>query len=102
MKMKKIIRREKRTHWWYGDVIASFLFAYYVKFGNLYLSEALTCITRIVSQFRYETSKANKQSLMDKAGDLGIIQMINQATSPTFFLAETRDIIKDCLFSTPI
>lgn len=91
---KRLLEGKKRTHWWYGDVIASFLFAYYVKFGNLYLSEALTCITRIVSQFRYETSKANKQSLMDKAGDLGIIQMINQATSPTFFLAETRDIIK--------
>jgi hypothetical protein len=85
---------KKRTHWWYGDVIATFLFAYYLKFGNQYLSEALTCITRIVSQLRYEKSKANKQSIMDRAGELGIIQMICQATSPTFFLAEARDIIK--------
>ena len=88
------IEGKKRTHWWYGDVIASFLFAYYLKFGNQYLSEAMTCITRIVSQLRYEKSKANKQSIMDRAGELGIVKMIEQATSPTFFLAETRDIIK--------
>ena len=65
-----------------------------MKFGNQYLSEALTCITRIVSQLRYEKSKANKQSIMDKAGEMEIIVMINQATSPTFFLASARDIIK--------
>ena len=65
-----------------------------MKFGNQYLSEALTCITRIVSQLRYEKSKANKQSIMDKAGEMEIIVMINQATSPTFFLARARDIIK--------
>ena len=85
---------KRRTHWWYGDVIAAFLFAYYMKFGNQYLSEALTCITRIVSQHRYEKSKANKQSIMDRACDIGIIGMINQATSPTFFLANARDIIR--------
>lgn len=90
----KFLEGKRRTHWWYGDVIATFLFAYYMKFGNQYLSEALTCITRIVSQLRYEKSKANKQSIMDKAGEMGIIGMINQATSPTFFLAALRDIIK--------
>ena len=89
---------KKRTHWWYGDVIATFLFAYYFKFGNLYLSEALTCITRIVSQLRYEKSKANKQSIMDRAGELGIIGLINQATSPTFFLASARNIIRSLPF----
>lgn len=83
-----------RTHWWYGDVISTFLFAYYLKFGNQYLAEALTCITRMVSQLRYEKSKANKQSLMDNASEMGIVMMINQATSPTFFLAEAMNIIK--------
>lgn len=53
----------------------------------------MTCITRIVSQLRYEKSKANKQSIMDKAGEMEIIVMINQATSPTFFLANAWDII---------
>lgn len=96
--MKHYSEGKKRTHWWYGDVIAAFLFAYYMKFGKQYLSEALTCIVRIVSQIRYEKSKANKQSIMDKAGELRIIEMINQATSPTFFLAEARDIIKHLPF----
>lgn len=91
---KKLTEGKLRTHWWYGDVIAAFLFAYYMKFGNQYLSEALTCITRLVSQLRYEKSKANKQSIMDKAGEMDIIGMINQATSPTFFLASARDRIK--------
>lgn len=90
---KKNSEGKRRTHWWYGDVIAAFLFAYYMKFGNQYLSEAMTCITRIVSQLRYEKSKANKQSIMDKAGEMEIIVMINQATSPTFFLANAWDII---------
>jgi len=93
-KTKHLSERKKRTHWWYGDVIATFLFAYYLKFGSLYLSEALTCITRIVSQLRYDKSKANKQSVMNVAADLGIIGMINQATAPTFFLARARDVIK--------
>ena len=90
---RKFSEGKRRTHWWYGDVIAAFLFAYYMKFGNQYLSEAMTCITRIVSQLRYEKSKANKQSIMDKAGEMEIIVMINQATSPTFFLANAWDII---------
>lgn len=90
---KKFSEGKRRTHWWYGDVIAAFLFAYYMKLGNQYLSEAMTCITRIVSQLRYEKSKANKQSIMDKAGEMEIIVMINQATSPTFFLANAWDII---------
>ena len=101
--VKHLSEMKKRTHWWYGDVIATFLFAYYFKFGNLYLSEALTCITRIVSQLRYEKSKANKQSIMNEAADLGIMGMINQATSPTFFLARARDVIKRLpLFNTDL
>jgi len=100
---KDLSEGKKRTHWWYGDVIATFLFAYYMKFGTQYLSEALTCITRIVSQLRYEVGKANKQSIMDKSCDLGIIQMLEQATSPTFFLAQSREIIRRLpLFDTSI
>lgn len=89
-----LVENKNRTHWWYGDVIATFLFAYYLKFGNQYLAEALTCITRIVSQLRYKTGKANKQSLLNDACGLEIIDMINQATSPTFFLAEAKNVIR--------
>lgn len=87
------IENKKRTHWWYGDVIAAFLFAFYIKFGEDYLAEALTCITRVVSQFRYRTSKANKERLLQLAGESHIIMLLDRSTSPTFFLAEIRNRI---------
>jgi len=87
------IENKKRTHWWYGDVIAAFLFAFYIKFGEDYLAEALTCITRVVSQFRYGTSKANKERLLQLAGESRIIMLLDRSTSPTFFLAEMRNRI---------
>lgn len=85
---------KRRTHWWFGDVIATFLYAYYLKFGTAYLAEALTCITRIVSQMRYTTQKANKQSLADSARYTKLTFMIEHASSPTFFLANAMDVIK--------
>jgi len=85
---------KKRTHWWFGDVIATFLFAYYLKFGEDYLAEALTCITRVVSQYRYERSKAYKESLLRSAGESRIIMLLERATSPTFFLADLRNRIQ--------
>jgi len=85
---------KKRTHWWFGDVIATFLFAYYLKFGEDYLAEALTCITRVVSQYRYERSKAYKESLLQSAGESRIIMLLERATSPTFFLADLRNRIQ--------
>lgn len=87
---------KKETHWRYGDVIAALLFAYFFKFGNLYLSEALTGIVRVVSQFRYDQKTLNDSYCIHKVEELGIMGMINQATSPTFFLAKIRDIAK-CL-----
>ena len=89
-----IVDNRRRTHWWYGDVIATFLFAYYLKFGEEYLAEALTCITRIVSQSRYNTKRANRQTILREASNTEIILSINQATSPTFFLAEMLAKIK--------
>lgn len=91
---KKERTNKKRTHWWYGDVIAAFLFAYYIKFGEEYLAEALTCITRVISQFRYGTSKANKDRLLQLAGESRIITLLERSTSPTFFLAELRNRIQ--------
>lgn len=81
---------KKATHWWYGDVIAAFLFAYYLKFGEEYLLEAATGIARIVSESRYSKGKANFDRLMKNAGTDSIILLMNRATSPTFFLAEIK------------
>ena len=75
-------------------MIATFLFAYYLKFGEDYLAEALTCITRVVSQYRYERSKAYKGSLLQSAGESRIIMLLERATSPTFFLADLRNRIQ--------
>ncbi len=75
-------------HWWYRDIIEAFLYAYYIKFGLLYLNEAFLLITRYISQHRYDSSRAYLSSVNTYAGDSEIILMIEQATSPTFFLAE--------------
>lgn len=83
------------SHWWYKDVIETLLFAYYLKFGTIYLSEALFCIERIISEHRYKLGRSSLRSVLEYAGNSEIVMMIDQATSPTFFLAETmRQISK--------
>jgi len=77
------------THGWYKDVIESLLFAYYLKFGTIYLSEALYCIERLISTHRYGLGRSSLRTVLRHAGDSEIIMMIDQATSPTFFLAES-------------
>ena len=77
------------THWWYKDVIECLLFAYYLKFGTIYLSEALFCIERRISEHRYNLGRSSLRSVLEYAGNSEIIMMIDQATSPTFFLAES-------------
>jgi hypothetical protein len=81
-------------HWWYRDCIEALLFAYYLKFGTLYLNEACLLICRNISQHRYSTSRAYIQSILAYTNDSEIVMMIDQATSPTFFLAEMQAVIK--------
>lgn len=83
------------THSWYRDVIESLLFGYYLKFGVFYLSDALVVIMRIILQHRYTIGRARKASIVQYAGDTELILIIDQATSPTFFLAEARNIVKE-------
>lgn len=82
------------THSWYRDVIQAFLFAYYLKFDNLYLEEALVSISKIVSRHRYENGRTNFHQLMKYAGDCELVLMLDRATSPTFFLADCVEKIK--------
>ena len=82
------------THWRYKDIIATLLFGYYLKFGESYLTEALFCIERIISRHRYENKRALLYKMLEYAGTTEIVMMVDQATSPTFFLAETLDKIK--------
>lgn len=80
---------------WYRDIIESLLFCYFLNFGNYYLSDALVVIMRILLQHRYISTRAIKASIVRYAGDSELVLIIDQATSPTFFLAEARNIAKE-------
>lgn len=82
------------SHWWYRDIIEGFLFAYFLKFGTIYLSEATLCIEKIISDHRYNLGRSSYKSVLYHAMNSEIIMMIDQATSPTFFLAEAFNQIK--------
>lgn len=83
------------TDTWYRDAIEAVLFGYYAKFGESCLVDALVVIMRIVLQHRYENERTRKRSIMNYVGEKQLVPMINQATSPTFFLAEARNAVKD-------
>lgn len=83
---------------WYRDCIESILFCYFLKFGSFYLSDALAVIMRIILQHRYEKTRTLKASIVQYAGDSELVLIINQATSPTFFLAEARNIAKELVY----
>ena len=80
---------------WYRDTIESILFGYYLKFNSYFLSEALIVIMRIILQHRYLNKRAQKSSIVQYVGDSELILMIDQASSPTFFLAEARNVTKE-------
>jgi len=77
-------------HWWYRDVMEALLFAYYLKFGNQYLCDASMIINKYVAQHRYVTSRAYLNSVFKYVSDSEVVMMIDQATSPTFFLGELK------------
>lgn len=85
---------EGETHWYYRDIIESLMFAYYLKFGNSYMEESTVLITRIISQFRYETRRVNAGKILQRTGDSEVVMMIDQATSPTFCLKEMANAIE--------
>ena len=79
------------SHWRYESVIESLLFGYYLKFGNQYLTEALISIAENIAQHRYTSSRAIYYKILEYAKDSEIIMMIDQSSSPTFFLRECKD-----------
>lgn len=85
---------------WYRDAIESILFCYFLKFGTYYLSDALMVIMRILLQHRYISPRAIKSSIVKYTGDSELVLIIDQATSPTFFLAEARNIAKELSYPT--
>lgn len=82
------------SHWKYKNVIETLLFGYYLKFGEQYLTEALFCISGYIAQHRYESVHALTHKIREFACNSEIIMMVDQASSPTFFLAECLSAIK--------
>lgn len=74
----------------YSDSIESVLFGYYLKFGNQYLAEALYCIFQLLALDRYNSDRvaSNGTGVRGFIKESELILMIDQASSPTFFLAE--------------
>ena len=93
----KALRRQLQaeSHWKFAEVIEALLFGYYLKFGEQYLPEALYSIASNIAQSRYATKRALTYKIRQSANDSEIIMMIDQASSPTFFLAECLLNIKD-------
>lgn len=77
----------------FADSIETLLFGYYLKFGNQYVAEALFCIARLMALYRYNSYAVASSGVgvREFANQTEIILMIDQATSPTFFLAEVLD-----------
>ena len=74
----------------YSDSIETVLFGYYLKFGNQYLAEALYCISQILALHRYNSNRvaSDGTGVRGFTNDSELVLMIDQASSPTFFLAE--------------
>lgn len=80
---------------WYRNAIEALSFCYYEKFGEHCLVDAMILIMRCMLQNRYEVARVQKDTVYQYVAKSEITFMIDQATSPTFFLAEMSNIIRD-------
>ena len=74
----------------FADTLATLLFGYYLKFGRSYLVEAFFCFSQMMALYRYNSDRVatNGSGVRDWAMNSEFLLMIDQASSPTFFLAE--------------
>lgn len=81
----------------FADTIETLMFGYYLKFGNQYLPEAFFCISRLMALYRYNTYAVARNGIgvRNFANQSEIVLMVDQATSPTFFLAEMMAKFED-------
>ena len=80
---------------WYRNVIEALMFGYYEKFGEHCLADATVLILRLILQNRYEADRAQRLGISKFASENGVMLMIDRATSPTFFLAEMFNVVRD-------
>lgn len=76
-----------RRHKAYSSIAETILFAYYLRFGTPYLSEALFCIMSKLAEHRYMNVRALETQVQRYAAESNLVQFIQFSTSPTFFLA---------------
>lgn len=79
------------SHKWFRSVMESLLFAYYLKFDDSYMAEALFSISKIVSQQRYEKQRIEEMDIIKNPRNVMLMCFLDQSTSPTFFLASVRN-----------
>lgn len=91
-----------RRHKVYATLTETILFAYYIKFGSEYLSEALFCIISKLAEHRYMKVRALEQQVQRFAKDSNLVQFIQFSTSPTFFLASALDSIRTSIMDYDI
>ncbi len=79
------------SHKWFREVMEALLFSYFLKFGDSYLSEAFVCISKIISDYRYKNKRIKYETLIMLPENSYIMSLIEQSSSPTFFLAAARN-----------
>lgn len=79
---------------WYGNVIESLIFCYYIRFGTSYINEASLSIIRYISVIRFNKGRAYEPTILNWALKSKIPVMIERASSPTFFLADIEKKIE--------
>lgn len=79
---------------WYGNVVEALTFCYYIRFGNSYINEALLSILRYIAIIRFSKGRAYEPTILEWAKNSKITNLIEQASSPTFFLAAIEQRIE--------
>lgn len=92
--VEKLRDKFSRRHKIYGTLAETILFAYYLKFGARYLSEALFCILSKLAEHRYMKVRALESQVQRYAIESDLVQFIQFSTSPTFFLASALGCIR--------
>lgn len=83
------------SHWQYGELIESLLYAYYLKYGDTYLAEAAVLLSRAVSTVRLNGRKANFERSLAEIGELRIAARIESSGTPTILFSYLERIISE-------
>jgi hypothetical protein len=83
------------SHWQYGELIESLLYAYYLKYEDTYLAEAAVLLSRAVSTVRLNGRKANFERSLAEIGELRIAARIESSGTPTILFSYLERIISE-------